>query len=114
MADGYLLCKLKQRKDRVRLIKFVMANDPNIEKLLLQIIIALVDKCDDVKVTSVTADAGTIFQVTVAASDVGKVIGKGGRTARALRILLSAMGVAAKARYGLNIATMDDSPLRRS
>ena len=112
MADGYLLCKLKQRKDRVRLIKFVMANDPNIEKLLLQIIIALVDKCDDVKVTSVTADAGTIFQVTVAPSDVGKVIGKGGRMAGALRILLSAIGVAAKTRHGLTIVTTDDSPLR--
>jgi predicted RNA-binding protein YlqC (UPF0109 family) len=82
------------------------------EKLLLQIIIVLVDKCNEVKVTSVTADAGTIFQVTVAPSDVGKVIGKGGRMAGALRILLSAIGVAAKTRHGLTIVTTDDSPLR--
>jgi hypothetical protein len=46
-ADGYLLCKFKQRKDRVRLIKFAMANDPNVEKLLLQLIIVLVDKCKE-------------------------------------------------------------------
>jgi uncharacterized protein len=111
-AGGYLLCKFKQRRDRVRLIKFVMANDPNVEKLLLQIIIVLVDKPNEVKVTSVTADTGTIFQVTVAPSDVRKVIGKGGRMAGALRILLSAIGVAAKTRYGLNIVTPDGSPLR--
>jgi predicted RNA-binding protein YlqC (UPF0109 family) len=91
-----------------------MANDSNVEGLLLRIVTVLVDRSAEVNVTSVIADTGTIFQVTVAASDVGKVIGKGGRTARALRILLSAMGVAAKTRYGLNIATMDDSPLRRS
>jgi predicted RNA-binding protein YlqC (UPF0109 family) len=82
-----------------------MGNDPNVERLVLQIITVLVDKSNEVNVTSVIADAGTVFQVTVASSDVGKVIGKNGRTARALRILLSAMGVALKTRYGLNIVT---------
>jgi predicted RNA-binding protein YlqC (UPF0109 family) len=65
----------------------------------------LVDKSTEVNITSVTADTGTVFQVTVAPSDVGKVIGKDGRTARALRILLSEIGVALKTRYGLNIVT---------
>jgi predicted RNA-binding protein YlqC (UPF0109 family) len=111
-AGGYLLCRSKQRKDRVRLIKFGMANDPNVERLLLQIITVLVDKSNEVNVTSVTADIGTIFHVTVAPSDVGKVIGKGGRMAGALRILLSAIGVAVKRQYGLNIVTTDDPPLR--
>jgi predicted RNA-binding protein YlqC (UPF0109 family) len=108
----YSLCRFKQRKDHVRLIKFGMANDSNVQKLLLQIITVVVDKSNEVNVTSVNANTGTIFHVTVAPSDVGKVIGKGGRTARALRILLSAIGVAAKTQYGLNIVTTDDSPLR--
>jgi predicted RNA-binding protein YlqC (UPF0109 family) len=85
-----------------------MANDPNVERLLLRIITVLVDKSNQVNVTSANANGGTTFQATVAASDAGKVIGKGGRTARALRILLSAMGVAAKTRYGLNIVTTAD------
>ena len=114
VTGEHLRRRFKQRRDRIGLIKFGMANDSNVEGLLLRIVTVLVDRSTEVNVTSVIADTGTIFQVTVAASDVGKVIGKGGRTARALRILLSAMGVAAKTRYGLNIATMDDSPLRRS
>ena len=89
-----------------------MANDPNVEKLFLRIITVLVDQSNEVNVTSVTSDTGTIFQVTVAPSDVGKVIGKGGRTAQALRTLLTAIGVAAKTRYGLNIVTTDDSLLK--
>ena len=80
-----------------------MGNDPNVEGLLLRIITVLVDKSNEVNVTSVIADTGTVFQVAVAPSDLGKVIGKNGRTARALRILLSAMGVALKTRFGLNV-----------
>jgi predicted RNA-binding protein YlqC (UPF0109 family) len=50
-----------------------------------------------------TTEGGTVFRVTVAPPDVGKIIGKNGRTASSLRVLLSAMGVAAKKQYSLNI-----------
>ena len=80
-----------------------MSKDSNIERLLLRIVTVLVDKSDEVSVTSMTVDHGTMFQVSVAPSDVGKVIGKSGRMARALRTLLSAIGVSLKTRYGLNI-----------
>jgi predicted RNA-binding protein YlqC (UPF0109 family) len=89
-----------------------MGKDTNVEGLLLQIITVLVDKSNEVNVTSVTGDTGTVFQVTVAPSDVGKVIGKDGRMARALRTLLSAMAVALKTRYGLNIVANGDPSLR--
>jgi predicted RNA-binding protein YlqC (UPF0109 family) len=82
-----------------------MCNDVNVEGLVLQIVSVLVDEPNDVHVESVITDTGTVFQVTVASTDVGKVIGKNGRTASSLRVLLSAMGVALKTRYGLNIAT---------
>src|SRR3981081_2313808 len=78
----HLQRRFKQRRDRIGLIKFGMANDSNVEGLLLRIVTVLVDRSSEVNVTSVIADTGTIFQVTVAASDVGEVIGKGGRTAR--------------------------------
>lgn len=85
-----------------------MGNDLSVEGLLLQIITRLVDEPNEVQVTSVITDTGTVFQVTVAPSDAGKVIGKDGRTARSLRVILSAMGVALKTRYGLDIMTNRD------
>jgi predicted RNA-binding protein YlqC (UPF0109 family) len=80
-----------------------MRKDSDVEGLLLRIVRVLVDKSDEVSVTSVTVDNGTIFQVSVAPSDVGKVIGKSGRMAEALRTLLSAVGVSLETRYVLNI-----------
>jgi predicted RNA-binding protein YlqC (UPF0109 family) len=79
--------------------------DLTVEELLLGIVHALVDDRNEVQVTSKTRLSSTIFQVTVAASEVGKIIGKNGRTATSIRGLLSAMGVAAKTRYGLDIIT---------
>lgn len=51
---------------------------------------ALVDDPDAVEVTAVEGDKTLIVELTVAPSDLGKVIGKDGRTARAMRTLLSA------------------------
>jgi predicted RNA-binding protein YlqC (UPF0109 family) len=51
---------------------------------------ALVDDPDAVEVQAVEGDRNVIIELTVAPPDLGKVIGKDGRTARALRTLLSA------------------------
>ena len=48
----------------------------------------LVANPDEVKVEEIASGRQTVFELTVARSDVGKVIGKQGRTARALRSLL--------------------------
>jgi len=45
----------------------------------------------------------TVLELRVAASDVGKVIGKQGRTARSIRTLLGACGVKLNRRYNLEI-----------
>lgn len=78
--------------------------DLTVEELLLGIVSALVDDRNEVQVTSETKLSSKIFHVTVAASDAGKIIGKNGRTATSIRGLLSAMGMAAKMRYGLDIS----------
>jgi len=80
-----------------------MGNELNIEGLLLRIATALVDHPEVVKVKRTTTQTGTMFEVTVAPADVGKMIGKQGRNARAIRELLSAIGSAAKSWYGLDI-----------
>jgi predicted RNA-binding protein YlqC (UPF0109 family) len=53
---------------------------------------ALVDNPEDVNVTEVDGEKTTVFELRVAQSDLGKVIGKQGNTARAMRTILSASG----------------------
>ncbi len=60
------------------------------QELISCIAKALVDQPDDVKVTLVEEDETVTVELTVAPEDLGKVIGKQGRTARAMRSLLSA------------------------
>ena len=53
---------------------------------------ALVDNPDNVTVAEVDGEKTTVFELRVAESDLGKVIGKQGKTARAMRTILSASG----------------------
>ncbi len=53
---------------------------------------ALVDNPDQVNVQEVSGERTTVFEIHVAESDLGKVIGKQGKTARAMRTILSAAG----------------------
>ena len=53
---------------------------------------ALVDNPDQVEVQEVSGERTTVFEIRVAESDLGKVIGKQGKTARAMRTILSAAG----------------------
>ena len=61
---------------------------------------SLVDAPDEVFVEQVDGD---VIELEVAESDVGKVIGRQGRTARAMRALLNAAGIRAHKRYSLEI-----------
>jgi uncharacterized protein len=71
--------------------------------LLEHVTKALVDAPDQVSVDQFDEDGETVLELTVAESDLGKVIGKSGRTARALRTLLSAAGSKIHKRYALEI-----------
>lgn len=71
--------------------------------LLEEVTKALVDAPDEVSVSQVEEEGETVLELTVAESDLGKVIGKSGRTARALRTLLSAAGMKAHKRYAIEI-----------
>ncbi len=53
---------------------------------------ALVDQPEEVSVQEVDGEKTTVFELRVAQSDLGKVIGKQGKTARAMRTILSAAG----------------------
>jgi uncharacterized protein len=75
----------------------------NAKILIEHVIKALVDTPDQVSVNHVEEEGETVLELTVAETDLGRVIGKSGRTARALRTLLSAAGVKAGKRYALEI-----------
>jgi predicted RNA-binding protein YlqC (UPF0109 family) len=53
---------------------------------------SLVDKPEEVAVAEVDGERTTVYELRVATSDLGKVIGKQGKTARAIRTILSAAG----------------------
>jgi predicted RNA-binding protein YlqC (UPF0109 family) len=61
---------------------------PELVSLLLFIARSLVDNADGVSVSVVETESTVTFRLQVAPDDLGKVIGKTGRTARALRVLL--------------------------
>lgn len=64
---------------------------------------ALVDKPEAVEITEVEGEQTTVIELRVAKEDLGKVIGKEGRTARALRTILSAASSKIRKRSVLEI-----------
>ena len=64
---------------------------------------SLVDDADAVKIRTHERDQATIIELEVAPADLGKVIGRQGRTARAIRTLLTAAGQKQRRRYILDI-----------
>jgi predicted RNA-binding protein YlqC (UPF0109 family) len=64
---------------------------------------ALVDDSDNVNVTEVEGERVTVIELRVAPGDLGKVIGKQGRTARALRTILNANATKLRKRAVLEI-----------
>ncbi len=87
------------------------ANDQSTERmkqLILEIVQALVDQPDAVSVEPVDDREATVLCVRVAPHDIGKVIGKQGRTARSLRTILGAASMKLHHRFALDIIEDDD------
>ncbi|MBX5483489.1 MAG: KH domain-containing protein [Myxococcaceae bacterium] len=76
------------------------------EELIAYLAKSLVDHPDQVEVRTSEADGGKLFELKVAQEDVGKVIGRDGRTVNAIRTLLSAAAQKQGARARLEI--LDD------
>ena len=73
-------------------------------KELLELIAkALVDQPDDVEVKEVVGEQTTVLELKVARDDLGKVIGKQGRTARSIRTILASAGMKLKKRIVFEI-----------
>ncbi len=72
-------------------------------ELIEQIAKALVDNPDQVKVNAIEGEQVTVLELRVDPSDLGKVIGKQGRTARSMRTILGAAGTKLRKRFTLEI-----------
>ncbi|HXI03375.1 MAG TPA: KH domain-containing protein [Candidatus Saccharimonadales bacterium] len=73
------------------------------KELLEEIAKALVDKPDEVHVSEVAGEQTTVLELRVAQDDLGKVIGRQGRTARAIRTILGAAGMKLRKHFVLEI-----------
>jgi hypothetical protein len=73
------------------------------KELIEAIAKALVDNPDQVAVNAVEGEQVTVLELRVHPSDLGKVIGKQGRTARSIRTILNAAGMKLKRRFTLEI-----------
>ena len=73
------------------------------KEFLLYIVRALVDEPDEVEINVVEGEKSTIFELKVAQADIGKVIGKSGRIAKAIRTILNAAIARSGKRISLDI-----------
>ncbi|HET7577867.1 MAG TPA: KH domain-containing protein [Bacillales bacterium] len=73
------------------------------QPLIETIVKALVDYPDEVRITEVTDDHSLTYKLSVRQEDMGKVIGKKGRIAQAIRTVLSAAGSSENKRVFLDI-----------
>ena len=72
-------------------------------ELVEQIVVALVDRPDDVEITEIKGSHAHVIELKVAKEDLGKVIGKGGAHASAIRTILAAASGKENKRYILEI-----------
>jgi predicted RNA-binding protein YlqC (UPF0109 family) len=80
------------------------------KQLMLEIVQALVDKPEQVSVEMIDDQGSTVIRLRVAHDDIGKVIGKQGRTARSLRTILGAASMKLHHRFALDILEEGEAP----
>ena len=73
------------------------------KELIEEIARALVDTPDSVAVRELKGEQATVYELKVAPEDIGKVIGKQGRTARSIRTILGAAGMKLNRHFTLEI-----------
>jgi predicted RNA-binding protein YlqC (UPF0109 family) len=73
------------------------------KELITHIAKALVDKPEEVVVTEIKGEHTTVIELKVAKEDIGKIIGKHGRTAQAIRTILSAASTKIRKRSTLDL-----------
>jgi hypothetical protein len=80
-----------------------MGKMKEIKVLVETMVKSIVDDVQNVKITEEQSEKGVLYEITVAKDDVGKLIGKGGRVASALRTISKASGAKNGVRVLINV-----------
>ena len=80
-----------------------MSRTADTDALIKDLVESLVDSPDDVECTEILGENTTVLELRVAQNDLGKIIGKEGKTARAIRVILNAASTKIKRRTVLEI-----------
>ena len=80
-----------------------MSNNVSLKELVEFVARALVDQPDDVEVSEIAGEQTIVLELRVAKEDLGKVIGKQGRTVKAMRAILNAASPKLRKRADLEI-----------
>ena len=80
-----------------------MSNNVSLKELVEFVARALVDQPDDVEVSEIAGEQTIVLELRVAKEDLGKVIGKQGRTVKAMRAILNAASSKLRKRADLEI-----------
>ena len=80
------------------------------KQLMQEIVQALVDQPENVSIEVLTENDASVIRLRVAHVDIGKVIGKQGRTARSLRTILGAASMKLHHRFALDILEQGEQP----
>lgn len=81
----------------------MVRNKMEVKSLVEKIVLSIVDETDKVQITEEDSENGILYEITVAKDDVGKLIGKGGRVASALRTIAKASGAKNGVRVLINV-----------
>lgn len=74
-----------------------------VRELVEKVVFSIVDEVERVEITEEVSEQGILFGITVSKEDVGKLIGKGGRVASALRTVAKASGAKHGVRVLINV-----------
>jgi predicted RNA-binding protein YlqC (UPF0109 family) len=101
------IAPLDSRRPRVRRVSGQGVDEADVEaqmkSLIMDIVRSLVDRPDEVQIKEVIGEHAHVLELRVAKEDLGKVIGKGGAHASAIRTLMAAASGKEKKRYILEI-----------
>ena len=84
-----------------------MGNLDEIAQALTAVLKLMLERPEEMSLRIMSLEASHVFRISVSPKDVGFLIGKQGRTARSIRVLLGAMASTAKLKISLDIETND-------
>jgi len=82
---------------------YQVGNNMEFKDFVKELVCSIIDDTENILIEEIISDEGVLYRITVSKEDVGKLIGKGGRIASALRTVLKAAGAKQGIRISINV-----------